>query len=88
MPAYSVQFRPSVEKDLRKLPGPVRSRLLDRIEGLGESPIPASAIKLKDAGGFFRLRVGDYRIVYEVIHTTTTVLVHYIRNRKDVYRAI
>ena len=66
MASYEVVLRPSVHKDLRRLPQNQIVRLWESIEGLAENPFPSGAIQLFDTDRLYRLREGDYRIVYEV----------------------
>ncbi|SLM49437.1 Addiction module antitoxin (fragment) [Nitrospira japonica] len=63
---YSLCYKPSVERDLHSIPHTIASRLLDRIDRLTSDPFPPQSIKLHGAERLYRLRVGDYRIVYEV----------------------
>jgi len=67
MDSYSVNFKPSVQKDLRPLPKALVARVMERIEGLKTDPFPRQAIKLSSTERLYRLRVGDYRIVYESV---------------------
>jgi len=69
MASYSILLKPSVQKDLRGLTGPVVRRVWARIEALADEPLPRQSIKLAGAEHLYRLRVGDYRIVYSVDHT-------------------
>ncbi len=86
MASYSINFKPSVEKDLRRLPWTVVSRVLARVEDLKVDPLPRQAIKVSGAERLYRLRMGDYRIVYEVDVEATTIIIHYVRHRREVYR--
>ena len=86
MASYSLQFRPSVEKDLRALPKSVTKRIWRRVEALADEPIPAGSVKLSGAEALYRIRVGDYRVIYGIDHSSKRILVHYIRHRKDAYR--
>lgn len=88
MASYSVKFKPSVERDLRSLPEAVVGRVSRRIEGLKSHPLPRLAVKLSGAERLYRIRVGEYRIVYEVDAQARQILIHYIRHRRDVYRAL
>lgn len=88
MASYDIIFKPSVEKDLRSLPESVIARVLVRIERLKDDPLPRQAIKLADAEQLYRLRVGDYRIVYEVDAQARQVMIHYVRHRREVYRGL
>lgn len=64
------------------------SRLLDRIDRLSANPTPPQSTKLQGAERLYRLRVGDYRIVYEVDREAEQITVHYARLRRDVYRTL
>lgn len=86
MEPYQINFQPSVEKDLRKLSSENCDRLLARIEELANEPLPVQSLKLKGTEGLYRIRVGDYRIVYEVDLLTKSILIHYVRHRREVYR--
>jgi len=86
--SYSLCFKPSVEKDLQSIPRAMVSRLLDRIDRLPANPIPSQTTKLQGAERLYRLRVGDYRIVYEVDREAEQITVHYVRHRRDVYRTL
>jgi mRNA interferase RelE/StbE len=86
--SYSLSFKSSVEKDLQSIPRAIASRLLDRIDRLPTGPVPPQSMKLQGAERLYRLRVGDYRIVYEVDHEAKHITVHYVRHRRDVYRRL
>ncbi len=88
MASYDIIFKPSVEKDFRSLPKSVIARVLVWIERLKDDPLPRQAIKLADAEQLYRLRVGDYRIVYEVDAQARQVTIHYVRHRREVYRGL
>jgi mRNA interferase RelE/StbE len=88
MGSYSVRFKPSVQRDLRNLPKGIVSRVVSRIESLRENPFPPGFAKLASTEKMYRLRIGAYRIVYEVDSKAGTVIVHYVRHRREVYRRI
>ena len=85
MPPYRLQFKGSVEKDLRRLDAEPLKRVLKRIERLAEDPLPRQTTKLSGGERLFRLRVGDYRIIYEVDSATRSVTIHYVRHRSVAY---
>ncbi len=87
MASYSIILKPSVEKDLRPLPKSAVARVIDQIERLKNDPLPRQAIKLSGAERLYRIRVGDYRIIYEVDSKAKHVIVHYVRHRREVYRS-
>jgi mRNA interferase RelE/StbE len=86
MASFSVIFQPSVHRDLRILPKPMVARVLKRIEQLRSDPLPRQSLKLSLAENLFRVRVGDYRIVYEVDSKRRQITIYYVRHRRDVYR--
>ena len=88
MAPYRVLLKPSVEKDLRRIPKQTVGRLLQRIEGLAAEPFPVRSVKLAAAEALFRIRVGDYRVIYAIDIGARTVTIHYVRHRKDVYRGV
>jgi mRNA interferase RelE/StbE len=59
---------------------------LERIDALADEPFPVQVAKLKGTEGLYRIRVGDYRIIYEVDLSSTAILIHYVRHRREVYR--
>jgi mRNA interferase RelE/StbE len=88
MTSYNISLKPSVEKDLRPLPKSVVARVIEQIERLKTEPFPRQAIKLSGAERLYRIRVGDYRIVYEVDPKARQVMIHYVRHRREVYRSL
>ena len=66
MASYSLSYRPSVEKDFRSTPRSFVARITARIERLPSDPFPPQSSELQGAERLYRLRVGDYRVVYEV----------------------
>lgn len=88
MASYSIQFKPSVEKDFTSLPKPLVSRVYERIRQLAGNPFPHSTVKLQGAERMYRLRVGDYRIVYEVDTDAALITVHAVQHRREVYRRL
>ncbi len=85
MSRYRVEVAPRVAKDLAGLPRVARLRVEAAIEALADDPRPPGAKKLvgEDA---YRVRVGDYRIIYEISNAALLVLVVRVRHRKEVYR--
>ena len=88
MDSHSIRLKRSVEKDLRGLPAAASSRVLQQIEKLGSNPFPRGARKLTGAEHFYRVRVGDYRIIYAVDSSANLITVHYVRHRRDAYRNV
>jgi mRNA interferase RelE/StbE len=85
MRRYSVEFAPKVEQALHQLDGAVRKRIVSRIEALEQEPRPSGCVKLSGAE-LWRIRVGDYRVVYSIEDQRLTVLVVRVGHRREVYR--
>jgi mRNA interferase RelE/StbE len=88
MASYNVIFKPSVEKDLRSLPRPMVARVFERIEALRDDPSPRRSLKLAGAEELYRIRVGDYRMIYAIDKDNQQVVIHYVRHRRDAYRQL
>jgi mRNA interferase RelE/StbE len=88
MASYSIIFKPSVEKDLRSLPRPMVARVFERIGALRDDPFPRRSLKLAGAEELYRVRVGDYRVIYAVDKENQQMVVHYVRHRRDAYRQL
>lgn len=82
---YSVGFRAGVRKDLRGIPPADVVRIMGRIEALGTDPRPPGCEKLS-LKERYRIRQGEYRIIYEVQDRNVTVWVVKVGHRRDVYR--
>jgi mRNA interferase RelE/StbE len=83
---YDVEFKASAAKQLRKLPRDVQRRLTVAIEKLEQEPRPKGVVKLSAEEGLYRIRAGDYRILYQVHDKALVVLVLSVGDRKDIYR--
>jgi len=88
MASYSINLKRSVEKDLRRLPGAQLPRVLSAIDQLASDPHPRGVAKLSGAEALYRVRVGEYRIIYEVDTEAREVTVHYLRHRREAYRGL
>ncbi|HSS52475.1 MAG TPA: type II toxin-antitoxin system RelE/ParE family toxin [Thermoanaerobaculia bacterium] len=83
--SFSIQIKASAAKSLSRIPKAERSRLIQAIDRLRQEPLAGGTLK-GEFSGLRRLRVGEYRIVYEVLHEQVTVLVVRIGHRREVYR--
>ena len=81
----NISFARSAEKELLKLDKNLAKRILDKIGLLGSDPFGQNSQKLGGGKGY-RIRIGDYRVVYTVDKSTKTVTIIRIRHRRDVYR--
>ena len=82
---YEVIFSKSVQKELDRLSDDISNRILRRLSGLETNPRPADVKKLKGREGW-RIRVGDYRVIYEINDSARQIIVVTIGHRRDVYR--
>lgn len=83
---YTLQFSESAARSLEELPARQQLRISQKIDALSQNPYPPGHRKLKGEERSYRIRVGDYRVVYEVFEETVFILVLRIGHRKDVYR--
>ena len=85
---YRIEFKRSAAKVRKKLPKRDRKRIRDKIDSFVDNlPAPATT-KMKGDNPFHRVRVGDYRIIYEIHEDTLVILVLKIGHRKEAYRRL
>jgi mRNA interferase RelE/StbE len=82
---YKIEVRNKARKQILKIPPPHFQRIKTHISDLAQNPRPADALKLKGETGY-RLRVGDYRILYEIDDDRKEITIYRVRHRRDVYR--
>lgn len=73
------------ERELGRLPNVLLKRIVAKLKGLATEPFPSGTKKLQGHSGY-RLRVGDYRVLYEVIANERRIVVYAVGHRRDVYR--
>ena len=83
---YEVYLERAAERDLRKLPAEAFRRIIPRIQALAETPRPPGRRKLSGSDSDWRIRIGDYRVVYEIDDTEKVVRIFRVRHRRDAYR--
>jgi mRNA interferase RelE/StbE len=83
--SYSVQIKPSAAKELEELPAKDRLRVVARINSLADDPRPVGSTKLSTRE-IYRLRQGDYRILYIIEDQVLRVLVIAVAHRREAYR--
>lgn len=82
---YAVIFKPSAEREFRKLPEMIQVRLARELAGLAQNPRPAGCKKLRARPGF-RIRAGDYRAIYTIDDSARIVRILAIGHRRDIYQ--
>ncbi len=83
---YSIELKPSAARDIKSLPRSVQKRIGKKIDALAHDPFPHGSVKLEASSGLRRVRVGDYRIIYQVREETLAVFVVRVKHRGDAYR--
>lgn len=83
---YNIRFFRSAQKELDRLPKHIARNISRRIHTLAYNPRPAQSKKLVDSPDQFRLRVGDYRILFRIDTRTRQIIIYRISHRKDAYR--
>jgi mRNA interferase RelE/StbE len=83
--AYDIQIRRKAQKTLTKIPEPYQTRIIDAIRSLSDTPYPTNSKKLIGRPAW-RIRVGNYRAIYEINDNQLIILVLDIDHRKNIYR--
>jgi mRNA interferase RelE/StbE len=85
IPPYRLQFDPRAWREIMALSEAVQHKIFDAAEELEINPRPSGCKKLRGMNGVYRIRVGDFRIVYEIRDAALVVTVVRAGNRKDIY---
>ncbi len=86
MASFELRWRSSTKKDLRSIPQEDVARIIAAAAKLADEPLPHGSEKLTGSDHTYRIRVGDYRVVYELLRVASAVEIQRVRHRKDVYR--
>ena len=86
--SYAIRYRSGVERDVSRLNRPILKKVNQAIMSLADNPRPHKCVKLTGYDDLFRLRVGDWRIVYEVNDARRLVEVQIVAHRREVYRGL
>ena len=84
--SYTVQLAPAAKRQLRKLDRSIQDRVVRRLEKLEKDPRPPGVEKMEGDESTYRIRMGEYRIVYEIRDKVLVVLVLKVGHRREVYR--
>ena len=85
MASYKIEWKRSAVKELRNLPNDAIERILKAVEQLSVNPYPAGVRKLVGSEHTYRIRQGDYRIIYTITASSLIVEIIRVGHRKDVY---
>lgn len=83
---FRLEYKRSVKKELRKLSRADRSVIVHKIELLKNEPKPEGSAKLKGSQDLFRIRHGDYRVIYKVKRNILVIIIIRIGHRRDIYK--
>ena len=83
---YEVYIEKAAENDLKRLPTTTFQRIIPQIRALAENARPSGCRKLAGSKNDWRIRVGDYRVLYEIDEKTRAVRIMRVRHRREVYR--
>jgi len=86
MASYRLEWRKSTKKDLRDIPSRDIQKIIAAVEALADNPYPSGSKKLSGSKHAYRIRVGDYRIIYDVFSEILIIEVIRVGHRKDIYR--
>ena len=86
MDSYRIEIKSSASKELEKLPHQILPRIVAAIQGLGKNPYPQGVRKLAGLEHTYRVRVGDYRILYNIYEDRLVIEIIRVHHRKDAYR--
>jgi len=83
---YRVLLERGAERDLVRLSSEIHDRVIVAIQGLATNPRPSGCRKLAGSKNDWRIRVGDYRVIYEIADEIRVVRINRVRHRREVYR--
>ena len=86
MNRYQIEIKASAKKELARLPRSIAEKVVERIKWLADNPRPDGCKKLRGEDSVYRIRVGDYRVVYSIVDQCLIVEVIRIRHRREVYK--
>ena len=88
MASYKIEWKQSAQKGLKKLKNKTISKILQTVETLSDNPHPYGNHKLRGSEYTYRVRVGDYRIIYSIYSDIMTIEIVRIGHRKEIYRKL
>jgi len=86
MGSFEVFWKRSAEHDLRKIDRQYIPQLLKAVENLSQDPFPSNCRKLRGSKLSYRIRIGEYRVIYQVDSKNRIVTIFHVRHRQDAYR--
>ena len=86
MGSYEIQWKGSAERELRNIDPQQIPRVVKAVESLVDNPLPSQCRKLRGSERDYRIRVGDYRVIYQVSTEAKLVIIYHVRHRREAYR--
>ena len=86
MPIYRIELTPAALRQLEALPKKIQVRIAGRIDKLKSDPRPSGCVKLRDSDDIYRIRVGDYRILYKIRDNALLIIVVKVGKRGQIYK--
>jgi mRNA interferase RelE/StbE len=83
---YEVFLESRAERDLRRLPAPTFARIIQAVQALAQNPRPPGCRKIVGSQNDWRIRIGDYRVIFEIVEKEKAVRVMRVRHRREAYR--
>lgn len=83
---YQVEITPAAKRQIKKLVKQTQELIIQRLEQLAENPRPPGVLKMEGEENLYRVRIGDYRIIYEIQDRVLLIVVVKVGHRGDVYR--
>lgn len=88
MAVYKIEVKRSALNDLEKLDKRILRQMISKMEALTKNPRPVQSLKLSGSEYCYRLRVGKYRLLYQINETAKIVIIFAVGHRKDIYRGL
>jgi mRNA interferase RelE/StbE len=86
MDSYEIRWKRAAERDLRNIDLQQIPKIINAVESLVDNPFPPQRRKLRGSQRDYRIRVGDYRVIYQVDTEAKIVIIYYVRHRSQAYR--
>ncbi len=86
MPSYTIEWKTSAKKELRKLPPQTIKRIITAVTELANEPHPVGHRKFTGSRHYYRIRIGNYRVIYNIFDGKLIIEIVRVAHRKDVYR--
>jgi mRNA interferase RelE/StbE len=87
MVSYSILWKTSAIKEMKNFPKKDIQRIVNKVNALERNPVPPGSLKLAGSLNTHRLRIGNYRVIYNLFEKILTIEIIRVRHRKDVYNS-